>query len=272
MIGEQGRDVGREQGRAYRDRRPRRRRADVVAPTRMRERAGRKAEDEERRPVFGQHGDRGAHARQGACEQRARGIRAQEQIGRAGPHRDQQRVGIELERLQVENRREGEQHQRERALFSRDEPGRDQPDEPQRDRDAGRCKQIIGPVGARKDREPRGGDPGGKRRMLGIAVGKLGRPGEHLAHVEVDALGRFGDERVAPPQQRVNRQQGGGAARAATRVGERIDHPREQRDGGPAQPQRHRRRGCAHALETARSPMTCAGRTGSRDSSVSATM
>ena len=56
------------------------------------------------------------------------------------------------------------------------------------------------------------------------------------------------------------------------RIGERIDQLGGQRQRGPAQPERHRRRRRAHALETARSPMTCAGRTGSRESSVSATM
>jgi hypothetical protein len=95
------------------------------------------------------------------------------------------------------------------------------------ERDAG--QQVVGPVGQRKEREPRRREPDQDRRMLGIAERPIAHQDHRLRHVGVQVVARFGDHRVKRPRQRIEHGDEGHGAVAAGGVGQRF---REAVGGG----------------------------------------
>ncbi len=188
-----------DRGRADHDGHIGRGRTEIGAAARVDQRGQRETQEKNGRPVFCQHRRRGGEAGERGPSQPARLERAQERPRRDRPQRDHRRIGVELERLEVQKRNERQQQPADGALVAVEQMTGDDPAHPHCDRGGHHREQVVGPVGQRKQREPPSHEPDRQRRMLGRAPGDLARPGDHLAHVEMDVLAAFCDDRVNRP-------------------------------------------------------------------------
>ena len=194
-----------DQDRADADRHPRRRRSEISGAPLVEQRRDAEPQQQEHRPVFAEH--------RGRCEQtRERGpahaplfIGAQEAERGRRPQRQQDGVGVELQRVEIEERNERHQHQGQRALLAVEIVAGEFPDDPERCARDRHRQQVERPVGDRKHREPRRDQPRRKRRVLRIAERKLARPRQHLDHVGVQVLARFRQHPIERPDRRHRR-------------------------------------------------------------------
>ncbi len=199
--------MGREPRRPGRDRQPGRRRAQIKAAPRIGERCDPESKQQNDRPILSEHGG----GRGKSCQHRIGRTTcrkgAQEQPRGQRPQRRHHRVGVELEGVKIIERHQGEQGQTGDALFAAEIGFRCLPGNPQRRRRQQDGEQIVGPVRERKHAEPSPHQPSRQGRMLGRAERHLARPGDHLAHVEMDVLTALGDGAIDRPDRCVSGEQ-----------------------------------------------------------------
>jgi hypothetical protein len=229
IVGVEPGDVRREPDESGRDRRPWRRRAEIGGAAPIGERGQRQTEQQHDRPVLAEHRGRRRQAGERGEHRTARLVGAQKQRRGRRPQRDHHRVGVELQRMEIEERHQGEQRQPHHPFLGVEVAAGDIPGDPQRERGQHHGEQIVGPVGERKDAEPGADQPGAERRMLRRAPERLARPGDHLAHVEVDVLAALGDRAVERPQRAVGGEHRHDGALAPRRSGERRNQAIEHR-------------------------------------------
>ena len=117
-VREQPEKVRCEHERAGRDGDPGRRRAEIAAPARIGERGEREPRQQHDRPIFAEHRRSRRHARERRGDAVALLERSQEEQRRRRPQRDQHGVGVELQRVEIVERNQGEQREARGTLLA----------------------------------------------------------------------------------------------------------------------------------------------------------
>ncbi len=146
VLPHQPRDMRREQERADGDRHPRRRRTEILPSARIGQRRDAEPREQEDRPVLAHHGGRRRGAGERRPEHAARLVGAQEEPGDDRPERDQHRVGVVFQRMEIEERNEGEQQQAGDALLAFEIAFGHTPRDPQREGREHHREHVVGPV------------------------------------------------------------------------------------------------------------------------------
>ena len=221
----------RDQDRADADRHPRRRRSEISGAPLVEQRRNAEPQQQEHRPVFAEHRARREQTSERGPAHAPLFIGAQEAERGRRPQRQQDGVGVELQRVEIEERDERHQHQGQCALLAVEIVAGEFPDDPERCARDRHRQQVERPVGDRKHREPRRDEPRRKRRVLRIAERKLARPCQHLDHVGVQVLARLRQHRVERPDRHIGDECDDRRPLAPGRIAQR----REQALGGRGQ-------------------------------------
>ena len=184
---------------------------------------------QEHRPVLGQHGCRRGQPGKGRPADVPRVERAHEGPGGERPQRDQRGVVIELEAEEVVERNHRKQERHRGALVAVEPFAREQEGEVEARPEHEPGQQVVRPVGKREEREPARHQPDGERRMLRIAERQLARPHHDFRCVGVEVLRRFGDDGVERPYQRIDDGEPHHRAMTPCRIAERVNEALDRR-------------------------------------------
>jgi hypothetical protein len=136
--------------------------------------------------------------------------------------------------VEVEERHQGEEGERDDALVAVEEARREPPSDPQRKAGIRHRQQVIGPIADGEDGEPRPHHHRRERRMFRVAQRQLAREGELLGHVGVDVLTGLGQRAVERPERHIAQENGDHRALAPRGIAERSEQPLDQREAAAA--------------------------------------